>query len=381
MTQPHPEDLDMMYSALKSDNLDTLCEALQSYDTVDLIMFPPERSSPRALLQRPSILQTAAYYGAETCFRHLISFSPEFEHQDQYGVFFDIFRKLAHFAAFSGHLRIFQLLDELSVELNPTGVNYVTPFHIAAKHGHLSLCKWLYIHSAEIEQRTADGYAPIHLAAKQHHFDVVDFLISLGVNVNDFFNTGKTLFVEALTNVGKELPLAEYLIARNTDQVADTHGTFPIHAASQHRHLGIIRELIEHGADVNERDRKGLSPLHFAVKKNSVDVCVLLLESGAELEASDQRKRTALHYAAASGYLEVVELLCDFGADACAVDGENMTPAGLAYRHGRNNVAQYFAALGLAEEDWDEEEELPSRHSRKRWSIRGEFPGRKVNWR
>jgi ankyrin repeat protein len=211
---------------------------------------------------------------------------------------------------------------------------------------------------------------------------VVDFLIGLGADASEFFGTGKLLFVEAVTNVARERALAEYLIARNVSQVADGHGTMPIHAASRHRNLDILRGLIDRGAEVNARDRKGLRPLHHAVEKNAVDVCVFLIENGAELDATDRRGRTPLHTAAALGYLEIVELLCDYGANACAVDPEGCTPVVFAHKNSRRAVSGYFASLGLDVDEFEKQEvRRPSRRSSARMGLRGEFPPKKTHGR
>jgi ankyrin repeat protein len=270
------------------------------------------------------------------------------------------------------------LIDSHRVNVNPTGVNNMTSFHIAAKYGQINLCKWLYIRSGDITARTADGFAPIHLAALHHHFDVVDFLMKVGANPADFFSTGKLLFVEAVSNLGEQLPLAEFLLSRNVSQSADGRGTFPIHAASRHRNLDILQGLISQGANMNERDKKGYRPLHHAVERNLVDVCTYLLENSADTEGVDNRWRTPLHHAAALGYIDCVELLCDYGANACAYDVDGSTPTDLAYRHNRSAVIAYFESLGLMANDCEEEEEvLPLRKPSGRVSIRGDFPPRK----
>jgi ankyrin repeat protein len=210
---------------------------------------------------------------------------------------------------------------------------------------------------------------------------VVDFLIRVGANLNDFFSTRKTLFVEATTCLGQHLSVAQFLLSKGVPQIADGKGTFPIHAASRHHNIDLLRGLIDQGADVNGRDRKGRRPLHHAVQRNAVDVCVFLLESSADIDAVDGHGRTPLHYAVMSGFLQIVELLCDYGANALAVDGDGVRPAVLALRHARLSVAAYFATLGLGDDDEEEDEEIPVRRGGARVSLRGAFPPRKERGR
>jgi hypothetical protein len=105
-----------------------------------------------------------------------------------------------------------------------------------------------------------------------------------------------------------------------------------------------------------------------------MDVCVFLLESSADIDPVERRGRTPLHYAAIPGFLPIVELLCDYGANALAVDDDDATPAILAMR--RSSVAEYFASLGLDQEE-EEDEKAPPHRGGTRFGLCGEFPARK----
>lgn len=58
--------------------------------------------------------------------------------------------------------------------------------------------------------------------------------------------------------------------------------------------VGVVRILIEAGADVNARDADGLTPLMAAVVQDHAAIVELLLKRGAEVNARDGRGRTAL---------------------------------------------------------------------------------------
>lgn len=81
-----------------------------------------------------------------------------------------------------------------------------------------------------------------------------------------------------------------------------------------------VRLLLEHGADVNERDKDGRTPLHYVRKP---EVCRDLLAAGADVHARDNRGRTPLFYVQGA---EVAELLLAAGADVNAHDNEGCTP-------------------------------------------------------
>ncbi|GBN70628.1 Ankyrin-3 [Araneus ventricosus] len=61
--------------------------------------------------------------------------------------------------------------------------------------------------------------------------------------------------------------------------------------------IGVVRELINAGADVNCRTHLDLTPLHFTVTHRKQQIVNALIESGASVNAKDFLGRTSLHLA------------------------------------------------------------------------------------
>jgi ankyrin repeat protein len=136
--------------------------------------------------------------------------------------------------------------------------------------------------------------------------------------------------------------------------------------------------LLEHGADVRQRDVLGREAVHLAAKGNrtvvlfallkaaagaaasavqSVDLegrtplhwaatvdagwCVTLLlrERACDVNAVDRRKQTALHLAAAGGHEESVRLLVEHGASFELRDVDGLTPDDAARVSGNSAIA------------------------------------------
>lgn len=83
-----------------------------------------------------------------------------------------------------------------------------------------------------------------------------------------------------------------------------------------------VRELLNKGADVNQRGKKGLAPLHRAVLDGDSHMVRILLEHGADVDAiydtSNQEgggKTTALRMATYQGDKNIVKLLIKHGAN------------------------------------------------------------------
>ena len=62
----------------------------------------------------------------------------------------------------------------------------------------------------------------------------------------------------------------------------------------------IVRQLIDHGADVAARDETRLTPLHLAVFSGSFEIVRLLIERGADVTAQDGCNATPLHFASST---------------------------------------------------------------------------------
>ena len=114
------------------------------------------------------------------------------------------------------------------------------------------------------------------------------------------------------------LGFIEALIAAGSDVNYDDNAGFPslIAALSTDRHgrgdkLDVLRLLIRHGADLDQRGHNDWTPLHYAASLRDLDALRLLLDSGADptLRTRIDECATAREEAEAAGSAEVAALL------------------------------------------------------------------------
>jgi ankyrin repeat protein len=125
------------------------------------------------------------------------------------------------------------------------------------------------------DDRTTVGTTPLLRAARNADVDGVRVLLELGADWN----------LPAVGGVTPVLAAAGQEWLRNRLYTDDGE------------YIAVIRQLVAAGADINERNDRGETPLHVATDHASLAVVKYLAENGARLDAKDNLKRTALDIA------------------------------------------------------------------------------------
>lgn len=110
--------------------------------------------------------------------------------------------------------------------------------------------------------------------------------------------------------------------------------------AAKKNDLEAVRDYIEKGVDINERDSDGSLLLHTAIIHGSMEIVELLLSRGADIVSVDKNGWTPLHCAAWSDSREITELLIIHGARPDVQDNYGLTPVALAEYHGKTEVTK-----------------------------------------
>ena len=165
-----------------------------------------------------------------------------------------------------------------------------------------------------------DAYAnqtPIFVAAVNDNTDTVNWLISLGANVN----------------------------------AKDVEGNTPLHWAIFEGHFKSAEILIYNGANVNAEGRDSASPLQVAATIDNYDIAELLIKSGTNVNAEDIDGFTALHTAARYNAFRVADLLLSKGANTEVQGGDDgFTPLHRAAFFGSARVADLLIGRGANRE-------------------------------
>ena len=100
-----------------------------------------------------------------------------------------------------------------------------------------------------------------------------------------------------------------------------------IHTATVLGDMKAIRQHIEAGSDLNEREPSmGSTPLISASLFGKTEVARALMKAGADVNLQNNEGATALHTAAFMCHTEIVQMLLDHGADKSLRNAYGSTP-------------------------------------------------------
>ncbi len=138
---------------------------------------------------------------------------------------------------------------------------------------------------------------PLYYASQRGHAEVVRYLLSLGANPDSATTFGTSLGIAARNN---HTDIVTALLAAGADPNlrGGEYKLMPLHQAAERGSIEAARLLLDHGADVDARDRIGWPAIQYAGYKDRTEMVAFLREMGAgpasveplrpgELEAAD----------------------------------------------------------------------------------------------
>jgi len=124
--------------------------------------------------------------------------------------------------------------------------------HKGGARGHLDILKLTLAHGADLKSTNRYGGTALIPASERGHVETVAILIKAGVAVDHVNRLGWTALIEAV-----------------------------ILSDGGPRHVQIVKQLVDAGADVNLADNDGVTPLQHARSRGFTAILKLLEEAGA----------------------------------------------------------------------------------------------------
>ncbi|MBE6463683.1 MAG: ankyrin repeat domain-containing protein [Alphaproteobacteria bacterium] len=194
------------------------------------------------------------------------------------------------------------------------------------------------------------AWTPLHIAKKQKEPKVIEFLTKIGaIDVVDD-KKRKSLCYKLRNDIcikGGDINEVKELIDMGVDvNQKDNSGRTALMEASYWGYKEVVELLIQNGADVNQKDEKGKTALVKASGEGYKEIVELLIKNGADVNHKDNYGYTALMDASYWGYKEVVELLIQSGADVNQKNDNDVTALMMASRRGYKEIVELLIENG-----------------------------------
>ena len=164
----------------------------------------------------------------------------------------------------------------------------------------------LHTDGKETAQVALHGFFPIHIAAENLFPDVVFYLLSWGVHVDQrTLFAGKTALHHAVRfepndeaeRVRQKTLLSVLNAFHASHDLQDIGGNVPLFNAILTEDVDLVKLMLEY-APINHGDADGDTHLHVAVEIHSDEIVRLLIEKGADPRIVNREGQTPFHLAA-----------------------------------------------------------------------------------
>ena len=253
-------------------------------------------------------------------------------------------------------MEMFKLLLSFGADINALNNRFESPLLCAIDCEEEKIISLLLELDCAVNTEAPLGESPLSLAVIKGQHKLTEALLQCDADVNQkcgrdehtalhaavhghFLNGIAQLLVqhgadlEAKDRLG-ETPLfkaatknklAEFFLkCGSAANTKNKFGETPLMKALEQSAASIVRTLLEHGASINATDQHRVYPLLHCVRFIDVEICELLLEYGCDVNITDDNGETPLHQLAWGP--DIVKMLLDKGAHVGALDRENRTP-------------------------------------------------------
>lgn len=227
----------------------------------------------------------------------------------------------------------------------------VTPLMLAIKKRQPDIVGLLLAAGASADKLGKRGESSLYsiISCQPEDLAILDALLAAGGDVDIQNRDGQTALHRALSsNVACSLPAEKLLGAGANPNLQDQQGATPLHKLINHQSKNpthIVKLLVQHGVNLNMKDKGGTSPLLLAAFDSSeTEILQALLAAGANPTLTDNYGNTLLHNVAVNhkaGIAERVKIALTVTTDLNRRNDNGDTALDLALR--RHNVEAVHA--------------------------------------
>ncbi|KAJ5377952.1 uncharacterized protein N7496_005361 [Penicillium cataractarum] len=256
--------------------------------------------------------------------------------QDEHGV------ALLLGASTSNCLKLAQFLIKNGVNVNAKDEYGISALSRASQSGSEAVLQLLADSGADVHARSDKGSTPLFRSANAR---IANILITRGLEVNMKDEGGDTPLIDAVRRSNDVLKHPRR--KRRTEASSTSEGSnFSARTIIANEYDGVVKTLIEHGADVNVQNRNGQKPLMMSLLYRNTSLAKLLIEQGADVNIETNGGETPLLIGIRGMEEEIVRLLIERGAEVNARDDGGNTPLLMAVHWNREVIMRLLIERG-----------------------------------
>jgi ankyrin repeat protein len=244
-----------------------------------------------------------------------------------------------HMAVFTGNLDSVKQRLTQGADPNPKFNTGATPMELAAAAGRFDMVKLLFEHGAGFTD--PNGRCALATAAQGGNLDVLAFMLDNGADVNGRYKNGRTAlhfaaeqarteFVKLLLEYGADVEIRGGRYDQHTALFATVEKS--IYNDLDDQFIETAKLLLEAGANVDTRGFGPHTPLMWFYRQLQTNpspnfgLIKLLIEYGADVNINIEGYRNPMVYAVEAKNLEALRILLENGADPFMEEDTPMPP-------------------------------------------------------
>ena len=217
-----------------------------------------------------------------------------------------------------------------------------TYLHLAASKNDIPAIRYLVSNGIPVDVWGQTGATPLGVASASAHIQAIDVLLELGADINAPDAVGNSPLFYGV--VSGQTHIVEHLLRKGADiNQANLVDVTPIIAAVRHELQDIFRILASHGANLMSTNINGWTLLHETVIDPAVtdrvgmvetilDTVIDWPEPGIINWPEPVGGASPLHWAAYYGHTDVIEILLQRGASLTSTNKDGELPIHVAAR-------------------------------------------------
>ncbi|EAY03078.1 hypothetical protein TVAG_171760 [Trichomonas vaginalis G3] len=352
---------------IKVDEVNVASQYIQNNPNLLQEMFPlPITDRILSIWNKPnlSLLQIAAYYGALNCFNLLMQCKALYKPNTKPNIIAcaaaggnmnilntvinwesDISDALFTAIAFKRNEIFCMLQSSSGTPPTKTTNNDQTFFHIAAAYNNVQIFQYLLNLGVNVNQANTNGSTPLHLAIIHHNEAAINTLLTIpGIEVNRYSNKhGYPIHLCISENFAG--PFRSLVQRQDIDlNVGDHLGQRPLSLAIRDKRIEFVQVMIANPTiQPDFPDCHGQTSLMMAIHQDSIEIfsMILMLQKG-NINQTDEKMRTALHHIVDLGKRDYLLKILQYPINVNARDSSGQTPLMIAAN--KNNV-EIFSIL------------------------------------